>query len=113
MEELVPIVMFAALAFAIVGVTQIISDGRTRRRLIESGASPELVQSLDMAAGRDSGQLAALKWGLVIGAVGLALIVVEFLPPTMNEAAATGIVLLFGATGLLVFYAIARRLARP
>ena len=108
--ELVPIALFVAVAYAIVGVTRIISEGRIRRRLVESGASPELVAALAAAPRLDPGLYGSLKWGLVIGAVGVALIIIQFLPYRENDPITFGLLLVFGAAGLLAYYAIARRL---
>ena len=110
--EIVPIALFLSVAFAIVGVTKIISDGRTRRRLIEAGATPELVAAIAAAPSQDPGLYGSLKWGLVIGAVGLALVIIQFLPYDEDEPIVYGLILLFGAAGLLAYYAAARRLAR-
>jgi hypothetical protein len=63
-------------------------------------------------APRDIAAHDSLKWGLLIGAVGLALIVVQFLPYRSDEPIAVGIVLVFGAAGLLAHYAATRRLAK-
>lgn len=110
-ETLVPIVLFLTLAFAVVGVTKVISDGRTRRRLIDAGATPELVAAIATPPREDLGLYGALKWGLVVGAVGVALIIVQFLPYRPDDPIAFGLVLLFGAAGLLAYYAAARRMA--
>ncbi len=110
---LVPIAFLLSLAFAFVGVTKIISDGRTRRRLIEAAATPELARAITAAPKDDAGLYGALKWGLVTGAVGLALILIQFLPYRSNEPIALGVILVFAAAGLLAYYATARRLVRP
>jgi hypothetical protein len=73
-ETLVPLGLFMALAFIIVGVAKIVSDGRTRRRLIDADVSPELAKAINVASRDDPGLYGALKWGLVTGAIGLALI---------------------------------------
>jgi hypothetical protein len=109
-ETLVPVALFLSLAFTIVGVTKIISDGRTRRRLLEAGASPELARTLAGPLPDDPGLYSALRWGLILGAVGLALIVVQFLPFRSQEPIVLGIILLFTAAALLGYYRIARRL---
>ena len=110
---LVPIAFFVSLAFIFVGVTKVISDGRTRRRLIEAGATPELARAVTAVSKDDLGLYATLKWGLVTGAVGLGLILIQFLPFRSDEPIALGVVLVFAAAGLLTYYARARRLAPP
>ena len=111
MDGLVPVVLFLSLAYAIVGVTKIISDGRTRRRLVEAGATSELAAAITATSQRDLGLYGSLKWGLVIGAIGFALIIIQFLPYREEDPIVFGIVLLFGAIGLLTYYAVARRMA--
>jgi hypothetical protein len=110
-ETLVPLGLFAMIAFIIVGLTKIISDGRIRRRLIEAGATPELAKAIAGTPQNDPDLYGTLKWGLVTGAIGLALIVIQFLPYRHEEPIMLGVILLFAAAGLLGYYGIARRLA--
>ncbi len=109
-EEIVPIAFFAFVAFMAVGITKTISDGRTRRRLIESGASPELAAAIVAPPSGDPGLHESLKWGLVMGAVGLALVLIQFLPYRPTDPITYGVVLLFASAGLLGYYAAARRM---
>jgi len=106
---LVPIAFFLSLIVVIVGVTRVISDGRTRRKLIETGATPELATALVTAPDGDSGPIDALKWGLVGAPVGIALIIVQFLPFDSDDPIVSGLVILSAAIGLLAFHAKARR----
>lgn len=78
--------------------------------MIEANTTPDLARVVTAAPERDPGLYGALKWALVLGAVGLALVVVQFLPYRPDEPIAFGVVLLFGAGGLLAYYAAARRL---
>jgi hypothetical protein len=110
-ETLVPLGLFAMIAFIIVGLTKVISDGRIRRRLIETGATPELAKAIAGTPQNDPDLYGTLKWGLVTGAIGLALIVIQFLPYRNEDPIMLGVVLLFAAGGLLGYYVIARRLA--
>jgi uncharacterized protein DUF6249 len=109
---LVPIAFLLSVAFALVAVTKVISDGRTRRRLIEAGATPELAQAIAVAAKDDPGLYGALKWGILTGAVGLALILIQFLPYRSDDPIVLGVILVFAAAGLLAYYVSARRLVR-
>ena len=113
-DTLVPLGLFAMIAFIIVGLTKVIFDGRIRRRLIETGATPELAKAIAGTPEDDPGLYGALKWGLLTGAIGLALIVIQFLPYRPDDPIMLGVVLLFAAGGLLGYYVVARRLAsRP
>lgn len=108
MSELVPIVLFLSLAFMVVGVTRVVSDGRTRRRLIEAGATAEVAAAVTARSG-DAGLQETLKWALLIAAVGLSLVVVQFLPYDRDQPITAGVILLFAAAGLFAYYAAARR----
>ena len=108
---LVPLGLFAMIAFIIVGLTKVISDGRIRRRLIETGATSELAKAIAGTAQSDPDLYSALKWGLLTGAIGLSLIVIQFLPYRPEDPIMLGVILLFAAGGLLGYYVIARRLA--
>ena len=110
--SMVPIAFFLSVTFILVGITKVLSDGRTRRRLIEAGATPELARAIVAAPKDDPGLYGALRWGIVTGAVGLALILIEFLPYRSNEPIVLGVILVFAAAGLLGYYLSARRLVR-
>jgi hypothetical protein len=110
-DTLVPLGLFAMIAFIIVGMTKIISDGRIRRRLIETGATPELAKAIMGTPRNDPELYGALKWGLVTGAIGLALVVIQFLPYRPEDPIMLGVILLFAAAGLLGYYVVTRRLA--
>lgn len=110
-DTLVPLGLFAMIAFIIVGLTKVISDGRIRRRLIETGATSELAKAIAGTAQSDPDLYSALKWGLLTGAIGLSLIVIQFLPYRPEDPIMLGVILLFAAGGLLGYYVIARRLA--
>ena len=112
-ETMVPVAFMIMLAYTLVGITKIISDGRTRRRLIEKAAAPELARALGADAQDDPGLHGALRWGLVTGAAGLALILIQFLPFRSDDPIMLGVILVFVAAGLLTYYATARRMGRP
>ncbi|MDB4950572.1 MAG: hypothetical protein JWM27_3221 [Gemmatimonadetes bacterium] len=110
-DDAVPIVMFISVAFTIVAVTRQVSEGRTRRAVLRAGMTPEMAAAVLRTPREDPGLYGALKWGLVVGGVGLALVVAQFLPYRPDEPIVLGLVLLFGAAGLLVYHAAAKRSA--
>jgi len=111
--SLVPIVFLLTVAFTLVGLAKVISDVRIRRRLIDAEAAPELARVIAGAPKEDPGLYSTLKWGMVLGAVGLGLILIQFLPYRSGEPIVLGVILVFAAAGLLAYYATARRLAHP
>ena len=108
-DIVVPVALFFSVAWIIVSVTRSISDGYTRRRLIEAGATSELVHAVTIKR-KDPGLYSALKWGFVVGAVGLALILIQFLPFDQNDPFTFGLIFVFGAGGLLWYYMVAKRI---
>ena len=111
-DTVVPVAFFVFLAYVIVGVTRAVSDGATRRQLLRANASPELARALTAAPLAELALQGALRSGLVIGSIGLALVVVQFMPYGPDQPIVYGTVLLFGAAGLLGYYALGRRTAR-
>ena len=111
-EIIVPLGLFVSLAYATVGVTRAITDSRVRRRLLESNTSVELASAV-VARPRPEPMLGeTLKWGMVIGAVGLALILLQFLPFDADDPIAAGILLVSAALALLGYYGMARRMTQ-
>ena len=108
-EILVPIASFIFMAFVVVGTTRVISDGMTRRRLVQVNASPEMARAITAPPSHDATLQSALKWALVLGAVGLSLVVVQFMPYRPDQPIVYGTVLLFAAGGLLAYYGMERR----
>lgn len=102
---LIPITLFICIAYSI----KVVVDASTRRRIIESRGSEELVRSLleGEAARR---RHASLHWGCVLVVLGIGFGVVEL--TGMYEVTPGVVAVLLGATGLgnLVYYVLERRL---
>jgi hypothetical protein len=109
-EIVVPLAFLFSLAVIVVSVTKIVSDGRTRRRLVDTGATPERTAAVLAPMHGDPALYDSLRWGIVAAAVGVALIVIQFLPYRMDEPIVYGLLFLFAAAGLLLYWATARRL---
>jgi hypothetical protein len=92
-------------------ITKVLSDNWTKRKLIEARVSDDVIRTL-FRKESDPEMFAALKWGLVLVALGLGLIVSQYLPSGFEEPLAWGVVLVFGGAGLLAYYAVARALVR-
>src|SRR6266571_3965496 len=110
-DVVVPVVALLSLTFVAIGMTKIISDGRTRRKLLDAGATPELARAVMASPQGDPSLYASLKWGLVMGSVGLALTVLQFLPYRSDEPIVYGLVLVFAAAGLLLYYVVGRKMS--
>ena len=108
-DTLVPTVLFVSLAVTVLGIARIISEGRTRRRLIESGNSADVARALGDLGSAEERLAGALKWGIVAVAAGVALVTIQFLPYERDEPIVLGILLLFVGAGMLAYYMIGRR----
>ncbi|MFT4197926.1 MAG: hypothetical protein QM601_08460 [Pseudoxanthomonas sp.] len=101
----IPITLFVCIAYSIKAVV----DAYTRRRIIESRGSEELVRSLleGEAARR---RQASLHWGCVLVLLALGFGLVEL--SGVDRVTPGGAALLLGATGLgnLAYYLLERRL---
>lgn len=105
MEEvavfLVPISFFAA----IVWIVKIISDNRIRRKILDQRISDEVAQAVMMQDHKQApSRLGALKWGLIIGALGLSFVLIEMMSIDTDEPLAYGLLFIGAGAGLVTYY---------
>ena len=109
MEDLfVPVALFAMVAYIFVGLGKLIADSRIRRKLIETGASPELAAAMIAPPAPESRVDPMLRWGIVLGVLGLGFIVLQVLPYTEEDPITTGLLLVSVAAGFLISHAVSR-----
>jgi hypothetical protein len=106
-----PTLVFVSFFVFVLGITKVLADNWTKRKLIEARVSDDVVRTL-FRSGSDPELFAALKWGIVLVSLGLGLMVSQYLPARFDQPLAWGVVLVFGGVGLLAYYAIARALVR-
>jgi len=100
---LIVFVIFGAAAFVI----KVISDNRIRRRLIESGQVDEKVKYLYFRSERWTAEpLSSVKWGMVLVAIGLALLLGQVFPYDITEMMTIGFMFLFAGIAFLIYYFI-------
>lgn len=106
-DLLIPITLFICIAYAI----KVTVDAYTRRRIIESRGSEELVRSL-LEGETTRRRQASLHWGSVLLALAIGFGLVELIGATRVTPGV--IALLLGATGLgnVGYYLLERRLAQ-
>ena len=104
-EILVPIALFVCITYAI----KVCVDAITRRRMLDTGGSAELVSSVlrDEELRR---RHSSLRWGIVLLSVALGFGLIQWFG--WQDVTPGMIAVLAGATGLgnLVFFAISRKL---
>jgi hypothetical protein len=100
---LIVFVIFSSAAFVI----KVISDNRIRRRLIEAGQVDEKIKYLYFRSGRRVIEpLSSVKWGMVLVAIGLALLLGQMFPYDITEMMTIGFMFLFAGLAFLIYYFI-------
>jgi hypothetical protein len=101
-----PTPLFVGLpaVIALVAITRMVSENRTRRLAIEARLSEEKMRAM---FARDPDAYGALKWGLVCCAVGLAIVLSTVLELDLTQPVVYGMMLLFGGGALLLYYRLA------
>ena len=112
MDDLVPVVLFITLAYTMVNVAEIAANWLTRRQLIRSGIAGDQAQALLTMRHREADRAGTLKWGLVAVAVGLALVLIQFLPYGPDEPIALGLVLIAAGVAFLLSVAATSQRAK-
>ena len=107
-DWLVPITLFIVLGYII----KSISDNRVRKQLIEKGMNNKNL-SLLYAERLESSYLSALKWGLVLIMLGIALLITQLFPEYVSEEFTLGGMFIFAGAAFLIYYFIARNLVKP
>ncbi len=109
------VAIFIPITFIIVVaiIVKIVSDNRTRRIAIEKGMVNENIKYLYFDR-YESHIPSALKWGIILIAVGIAIYVAQFIdqvfPYSMSGEITFGTMLVFAGLGLIVYYTIAVKL---
>ena len=103
-SNMIPIVMFIVIAI----IVKIVSDNRTRRQLIENSMLNENVKYL-FSDPFERHIPSSLKWGMVMIAVGIALLTAQFLPHQYENEITLAMVLIMAGIALLIFYGIGTR----
>jgi len=104
-ELLIPISLFAAIAYSIRSVV----DARVRKQLVASNGAPDLVRSI-LEADESNRRLASLRWGITLVALALGFGIVE--AAGWQDITPGVIAVLVGAIGVgnLASFAAARKL---
>jgi hypothetical protein len=105
LELLIPISLFAAIAYSIKAVV----DARVRKQLVATNGAPDLVRSI-LEADEANRRLSSLRWGITLVALALGFGIVE--AAGWRDVTPGVIAVLVGAIGLghLASFAAARKL---
>ncbi|NIR50534.1 hypothetical protein GWO43_18635 [candidate division KSB1 bacterium] len=110
-DELIPIIIVPAFFFSVVAIIKIISDNALRKKIIETGVVDENIKYL--YANRTSNQVpSSLKWGMILIAVGAAILVGQLVPYSFQEEATISGMLILAGVALIVYYFLASRMMK-
>lgn len=101
-EILVPLGFFAMIAY----IAKLIGDTRIRRKALESAVSDEKAEAILNRQWAEPSTRSALKWGLVIFALGGGVLLVDLFQISFESPLAYAILLLLTGLALLGYYAI-------
>ncbi len=101
---LIPITLFVMIGY----IVKVILDSRVRRRLVESSASESLVRSL-IEADELARRTSALKWGLVLSALGAAFGLIEWLDLQPDSPGTFGLLFIAAGIGMLSYHLLTQR----
>lgn len=104
-SELIPVILGSVLLISIAYVIKVLSENRTRRELLQTSATSEVAQKLFLE-NRPPDYETALKWGMLVFAVGLAFAVIGVSDLGPGDAMSYALLLLFGGGSLIVYYRI-------
>ena len=104
-ELLIPISLFAAIAYSIKAVV----DARVRKQLVASNGAPDLVRSI-LEGDESNRRLSSLRWGITLVALSIGFAIVE--AAGWREITPGVIAVLVGAVGIgnLGSFAASRKL---
>lgn len=103
-DVLIPLGFFAMVAY----IAKLIGDTRIRRKALESHANADVAEAILNRRWFEPSTRSALKWGLVIVALGAGILFVDLFRIGFESPLAYAVLLLATGTALLGFYLIER-----
>jgi hypothetical protein len=105
MWEMLPLIVMLVVVPVVV---KLLSENKTRRKLIEKGLVDENIKYLFPDKPKNYVS-SSLKWGMVLIAVGLAVFAGQMAPSDLVEEVTIGCMLIFGGLALVLYYVIASK----
>lgn len=110
-EAMVPIIIVPAIFFAFYAIIKTISDNAVRRKLVDKGLVDENTKYLFQGT-RSSNVPESLKWGMVLVAVGAAVLIGQIVPTDFRDEATLSGMFILGGLALIVYYFIASKVLK-
>lgn len=108
MKHILPFLVLIGILLIISGIISNLLSYSLKKRIVDSGTLDEnAVKLLNRLSGADS---QALKWAIILFSGGLGLVVLEFLPYSIeNSLLPYGVESVFLAAGFLAYYFINKK----
>ncbi|MBC8278310.1 MAG: hypothetical protein H8E46_08770 [FCB group bacterium] len=104
-------ILIVAIIFgSIVYLLKTLSDNRIKRIALEKDQVNDNVKNLFQTKS-NGGVNSAMKWGMVLIGIGLALLIGEFFAYDISEGGVVGLTFLFAGGALLLYYKLDRKKA--
>ncbi|MBN2008691.1 hypothetical protein JW960_05055 [candidate division KSB1 bacterium] len=104
-EFFIPIVLFMCVAFII----KVISDNRVRKAAIDHGQINENIKYL-YSQNWENAVPSSLKWGIVLIFMGLAFLLIQFVPDFDSDKLTAAILFIMAGLGFIAYYALGKYL---
>lgn len=103
-DILMPISVIGSLGFAVYWFTKTMTDYILKKKMIDKGFVNDTTQAIFKNQVSVDDKYTSLKWGLIVLAAGLALVVLEYIETRPDSPLPYGLFAVFVSIGFLVYY---------
>lgn len=103
-DILMPIAIIGSFGTAVYLFTKVMTDYILKKKMIEKGFVNDSTQAIFKEQNLTDNKYTSLKWGLIIFAAGLALVVLEFIETRPDSPLPYGLFAVFVSGGFLAYY---------
>jgi ABC-type uncharacterized transport system permease subunit len=109
-EELMVVLNVAIIFGTIAFVIKTLADNRVRNKAIEKGILDEQLKGVfAQTAEQFLSGLNAIKWGMVLIGIGLAIVAGRFLPYGFADEGTIGLALIFSGIAFIIYYQLYKK----
>ena len=110
-DVLIPVALFGSFGLTLYYFTKVVTDYILKKKMIEKGYVTDDNQSL-FKEYKSENRYSALKWGLIVFAAGIALIIIDALGVEPDSTLPYGIFAVCVSIGFLAYYYIVKKETR-
>ena len=107
-DVLMPMAILGTIGFSTYLFTKTMTEYILRKKMIEKGFVNDDTQAIFRQHVADN-KMSSLKWGLIMFFVGLALIIMEYIPTSPESPLPYGLIAMSVSAGFLVYYFLVRK----